>query len=65
MHSNQMTVWPPVLIVAAMVTLLLMIPAVAFAAVIAIFTGVSAEARMAIVAVATVWAVVMGRFVGP
>lgn len=51
--------------VAAMVTLLLMIPAVAFAAVIAIFTGVSAEARMAFVAVATVWAVVMGRFVGP
>ena len=60
-----MTLWPPVLIVAAMVTLLLMIPAIAFAALAAIWAGVPAEARIGFVAVATVWAVVMGRFVGP
>lgn len=60
-----MQVTPPVLIVAAMVTLLFMVPAVALAAFVAIWAGVSAEARVAFVAVATAWAVVMGRFVGP
>jgi len=65
LHSNQMQVTPPVLIVAAMVTLLFMVPAVALAAFVAIWAGVSAEARVAFVAVATAWAVVMGRFVGP
>lgn len=64
LHSKQMQVTPPVLMVAAMVTLLLMIPAVVIAALAAIWAGVSAEARMAFVAVATVWAVVMSRFVG-
>lgn len=64
LHSNQMQVTPRVLIVAAMVTLLFMVPAFELAASAAIFAGVSAEAQIIFLAIAAVWAVAMARFVG-
>lgn len=59
-----MQVTPRVLIVAAMVTLLFMVPAIGLAASVAVWAGVSAEAQIIFLAFAAVWAVAMARFVG-
>jgi hypothetical protein len=59
-----MQVTPRVLIVAAMVTLLFVVPAFGLAASAAIFAGVSAEVQMIFLAVAIAWAFAMARFVG-
>lgn len=63
LHSNQMQVTPRVLIVAAMVTLLFMVPAVGLTASAAIWAGVSAEAQIFFLAFAVAWAIAMARFV--
>ena len=59
-----MQVTPPVLMVAAMVTLLFMVPAIALAAFAAVWAGVSAELRVLFVTFAAAWAAFMGRMVG-
>lgn len=59
-----MQVTPRVLIVAAMVTLLFMVPAIGLTASVAVWAGVSAEAQIIFLAFAAVWAVAMARFVG-
>jgi len=58
-----MQVTPPILIVAAMVTLLFMVPAIALAAFAAVWAGVSAEMRIVFVALAAAWAAFMGKIV--
>ena len=58
-----MQVTPRVLIVAAMVTLLFMVPAFAIAASAAIWAGVSAEVQIILVALAAAWSVAMARLV--
>jgi len=54
---------PRVLIVAAMVTLLFMVPAVGLTASVAVWAGVSAEVQIIFIAFAVVWAIAMARFV--
>jgi len=58
-----MQVTPRVLIVAAMVTLLFMVPAFAIATSAAIWAGVSAEVQIFFTAFAMVWAFAMGYMV--
>lgn len=58
-----MQVKPRVLIVAAMVTLLFMVPAFAIAASVAIWAGVSAEVQIFFTAFAIAWAFAMGLLV--
>jgi len=54
---------PRVLIVAAMVTLLFMVPAVGLTASVAVWAGASAEVQIIFIAFAVVWAIAMARFV--
>ena len=59
-----MQVTPRVLIVAAMVTLLFMVPAFAIATSAAIWAEVSAEVQIIFVTIAMAWAFAMAQFVG-